>query len=367
MSYESKIDLSALGFDERFEVELAERYGPDCLAARVIRASRGLYRLRTAATEANGRLTGAFSHHRSGPEDLPVVGDWVAVQTVEDPKVPFRIEGVLSRRGVISRKQAGDEAVEQILAANVDFGFIVFSLEGGRKCSPRAAERYATMVWGSGATPVILLNKADLAADLEGSVAEIEAAAPGVEVLPLSCVTGHGVDEVGARIQKGRTAVLLGPSGVGKSTLINVLIGEERQATGEIRSRDMKGRHTTSHRELITLPNGAMIIDTPGLRELQLWADEADLDDSFSDIAAIAGDCRFRDCTHSGEPGCAVEAALAAGAITQERFASYLDLKKEVAFLERKTSDRLQRENRDKWKKINRQMRNFTKERRARG
>jgi ribosome biogenesis GTPase len=359
--------LTALGWNDRLQRELEERFGAGAEAARVIRPGMGLYLLRSATREAKGRLTGAFEYRLAGTGGVPVVGDWVAVEAAEDSAAPYRIVGLLERSGVISRKQAGRETVEQILASNVDIGCIVFSLEGGRKSNPRAAERYATMVWGSGALPLILLNKADVAADVEQSVGEIAAVAPGVDVLPISCTTGDGIEEVRRRLAGGKTAVLLGPSGVGKSTLINVLAGDERQAVGEIRDGDMKGRHTTTHRELVFLPEGAMIIDTPGLRELQLWADESDLAGSFSDIAEIADGCRFRDCTHSGEPGCAVQAALNDGGLTHERFASYLELRKEIAYLERRSNDKLRREEREKWKKINQTMRGFNKERRAKG
>ncbi|HUX21460.1 MAG TPA: GTPase RsgA, partial [Spirochaetia bacterium] len=270
MSLELDSNLVSLGWTDRRQRELEDRFGGGGTPARVVRSSKGYYLVHGSALEGNARLAGAFEYRLAGPEGLPVVGDWVAVEGSNEPSAPYRIVGLLERTGVISRKQAGRETIEQILATNVDVGCIVFSLEGGRKSNPRAAERYATMVWGSGALPLILLNKADVAPDVELSVGLIAAATPGVDVLPISCATGDGVEELRARLIPGRTVVLLGPSGVGKSTLINVLAGEERQAVGEIRESDMRGRHTTTHRELVILPGGAMIIDTPGLRELQL-------------------------------------------------------------------------------------------------
>ncbi len=365
MTENANNDLKLFGWNDARRNELQNQFGDGVTPGRVLRSANGFYLLHTAAEEAGARLTGAFEYRLAGPESHPVVGDWVAAERVDDPSAPYRIVGILSRGGTISRKQAGRETIEQVLAANVDVGCVVFSLEGGRKANPRAAERYATMVWGSGALPLFVLNKADLAEDVEQSIGEIAAVVPGVEVLPISCATGEGIEELRSRFEPGKTIVLLGPSGVGKSTLINVLTGSERQAVGEIRSGDMKGRHTTTHRELVALPNGAMIIDTPGLRELQLWADEDSLNNSFSDIAEIAGDCRFRDCTHSGEPGCAVQAALAEGALPYDRFESYLELRREVAYLERKSDERLQREERDRWKKINKQIRSFNKARRT--
>jgi ribosome biogenesis GTPase len=223
------------------------------------------------------------------------------------------------------------------------------------------------MAWEGGATPVILLNKEDLAEDPGQTLGEIEAAAPGVEVVPVSCYTGSGIEWVASRVSTGRTAVLVGPSGTGKSTLINTLLGEERLETGTIRDADKRGRHTTTSRQLVSLPSGGMLIDTPGLRELQLWADSDALADAFSDIAEFARACRFRDCTHSGEPGCAVQSALADGALDHARYENFLELGKELAYLERRTDDRVRQENTRRWKQINKQMRGFTKERRAGG
>lgn len=365
MSLEIRPDLKRIGWNPRCQSALEARFGSDAEVARVVWCARGAYRLLNADGVASARLAGAFEYCCAGPADRPVVGDWVVAEAVGDPKSLRSIIGKLDRFSTISRKQAGRETVEQVLAANVDIGCIVLSFEGARNSNPRAVERYLTTVRAGGALPILLVNKSDLAEDPDRSVDAVRSAAPGVEVIPVSCLTGSGVDEIRLRIPAGTTAVLLGPSGVGKSTLINRLTGTARQSVGAVRSDDKRGRHTTTHRELILLPDGGAVIDTPGLRELQLWTDESDLDDTFPEIAAFAESCRFRDCSHSGEPGCAVQAALTEGAISFERFASYLDLQKQVAFLRGRSEERFRREKEDRLKEISRQIRRFSKEKRV--
>lgn len=359
--------LASFGWSEAWARELYERFGRERAAARVAGESHGLYLLWTASGEMAGRLDRGFAQRSREARARPVVGDWVAVASTGDTAAPLRVEGVLSRRSAISRKQAGRENLEQLLAANVDVVCIVLSLDGERGCTPRGAERYVTMAWASGAVPLIVLNKSDLAADVEQSTAEIAAAAPGVDVLAVSCATGAGIDAVKRGLRAGQTTLLVGPSGAGKSSLTNLLCGTERQAVGEVRRGDKKGRHTTARRELIRLPGGSLLIDSPGLREIQLWVDDSDLDDTFSEIAELAGACRFRDCTHSGEPDCAVQSAIAQGALTPERFAAFLELKREVAYQERRTDERARQEERNRWKRIQAEARRFSKERRSGG
>jgi len=376
---------SGIGLTPGIIETCARMFGPQRQPARVVKTARGIQTVAAAFRTGLARTTGAFDFTAVGPADYPCAGDFVAVEEVPDPSIPFRIHGILPRRSILSRKTAGRETVEQVLAANIDIVFIVMSLEGGRKCVPRSAERYATMAWDSGAVPVLLLNKADLCADTEGALLAMENALPAVDIILLSCVTGAGTDTLQSRLGPGTTAVLVGPSGTGKSTIVNTMLGTQALRTMEVREDDKRGRHTTTHRELIVLPSGGVIIDTPGLRELALWADEDSLDASFTDIADLSVSCRFRDCTHTGEPGCAVQAALADGSLEHERYENYLDLRKEIAYLKRRAFERetrtqgggaagsadgameAVRAEAARWKAICKRARGFTKEKRSGG
>ena len=244
--------------------------------------------------------------------------------------------------------------VAQVVAANVDTVFLVTAFGGD--LNPRRLERYLTSAWDSGSNPVIVANKSDLADDPISELAEVEAVALGVPVLPVSATTNEGLESLDSHLAPGRTIALLGSSGVGKSTLVNRLAGRELLVTAEIRS-DGRGRHTTTHRELVPLPSGALLIDTPGMRELQLWADEAVLDSTFAEIAELAGECRFSDCSHEHEPGCAVRAAISDGTLPAERFASYRKLLREVRALEIRKDARLKSESRKEMRRRARRMR----------
>ena len=261
------------------------------------------------------------------------------------------IHAVLPRRSHFSRKVAGDEVEEQVLAANVDVVFLVSSLN--EEFNVRRLERYLTTAYASGSRPVVVLTKSDIAEDAAEYIAEAESVATGVPVHAVSNVTGEGIEEVRAHLSAGITAVLLGSSGVGKSTLVNSLIGEDRQAVKEIRA-DGRGRHTTTYRELIVLSEGGVIIDTPGIRELQLWDVEDGLEQTFEDIAALAGSCRFGDCSHDSEPGCAVKGAIEGGTLPKERFESYEKLQGELARLERKQDKRAAAEESKKGRPVHR-------------
>jgi len=284
----------------------------------------------------------------------------VALQPL--PECRAVVEAILGRRSAFSRKIAWAETEEQVIAANVDTVFVVGSLN--EELNLRRIERYLTTGWESGARPVIVLNKSDLCSpeELDLLVADVEAIAFGVDVHPVSAATGEGLERLTAYLVAGETVALLGSSGVGKSTIVNRLLGQELFATQEIRA-DGRGRHTTSHRELIVLPGGGLVIDTPGMRELQLWDGSEGLDEAFEDVAALAAECRFNDCAHHSEPGCAVRAALAAGSLARERLESYRKLQREAARMERKRDARLQSEHRKKWRARTREQRRNAKPR----
>jgi ribosome biogenesis GTPase len=273
---------------------------------------------------------------------MPAVGDWVAV--CDAPGGTAAIEAVLPRSSKVSRKTPWLKAEEHVLVANVDTVLIVSGLDAD--FNPRRLERYLTAAWDSGADPVLVLTKLDVCDEPE-KLLEAEAVAIGVPVVAVSNVTGEGVDELRVLLRPRRTFVLLGSSGVGKSTLINRLAGRRLMPTGDLR-RDGRGRHTTRHRQLLVLPGGALVVDTPGLRELQVW--EGDVDSAFADVAELASQCRFNDCGHATEPDCAVQAALATGALDADRYASYLKLQRELRSIEVRSSARLQREAKQRWR-----------------
>ena len=293
--------------------------------ARVASEHRNRYVLYTANGVITGRLPGRM--HRGG--EHAVVGDWVAIKRAPDGTGVIR--AILPRTSTFSRKVAGRAVERQVMAANIDTLFIAMALVGD--VSVRRLERYLIMAWESGARPVILLTKADLAGDAEAVLNEVAAVAVGVPIHVVSSRTGDGLDELRPYLCAGCTVAVVGSSGVGKSTLINALIGEDRVRTGEVRE-DGRGRHTTTARELIRMPSGALIIDTPGLRELQVWEAESGLLDAFADIEALARHCRFRDCAHQSEPGCAVREAVERGELAADRLESYHQLRREMRAVE---------------------------------
>jgi ribosome biogenesis GTPase len=286
--------------------------------------------------------------HEAGADGMPAVGDWVAI-AARPEEGRATIHAVLPRRTKFSRKVAGNTSEEQVLAANVDAVFLVMSLN--EDFNLRRLERYITMAWESGAQPVIVLTKTDLCPDWELRVLEVEAIAFGVPVHAVSNISGEGLEVVREHVTHGRTIALLGSSGVGKSTLVNTFAGEELLATQEIREDDGEGRHTTTHRQLVLLPDGGLVLDTPGMRELQLWESSDGITETFSDVEDLAAQCRFSDCAHRTEPGCAVQTAIEDGTLPFERWASYKKLQRELAHLERRLDKRLQAEERKRWAK----------------
>jgi len=293
-----------------------------------------------------------------GPIDLPAVGDWVVVQAPEGIDVPL-IDAVLARTSAITRGDPGEPSVVQVLAANVDTVFLVHPIDA--ELNLRRIERELSLVWDSGAVPAIVLTKADASAAPDVARAEVEAIAIGCDVLVTSALSGLGVESLAGDVEDRKTAVLLGPSGAGKSTLINALLGKERQETGEVRMSDHRGRHTTVARELIQLPGGGILIDTPGLRALALTGSEEGIAATFPEIEEAALACRFRDCTHHDEPGCAVRAAVESGELPASRLANYQKLMREAEVAAMKTDARLRAEDAKKWKAIAQASRDYFK------
>ncbi len=345
-------DLVAIGWNQALDESFEEHRHRDHEPARVAAQHRGSYNVMTSSGEVAATITGAMLHRAKGTGELPAVGDWVALARTDETSGV--IHSVLPRTSSFSRKVAGDETQEQVVAANVDVVFLVTSLN--EEFNPRRLERYLTTAYASGAKPVVILTKADLAQDVQECIEEAQQVAIGVDVHAVSGVTGEGIDALRAYFEGGASGVMLGSSGVGKSTLVNSLLGDERQAVKAIRD-DGRGRHTTTHRELIVLPTGGVIIDTPGMRELQLWDVDEGLDRTFEDVASLASGCRFSDCTHTKEPDCAVRSAIEDGTLPAERFESYEKLQREVAWLERKQDKRLAAEASKKWRAVHRSRR----------
>jgi ribosome biogenesis GTPase / thiamine phosphate phosphatase len=341
-----------MDFEDIGWAHYAPQTAPDPACGRIALVHREHFIVWTPDGEVTATVSG---HLRHLDQDPPCVGDWV---TLRDGSV---ISQVLPRRTQLSRKEAGKRVREQVLAANMDLLFIVSGLD--RDYNPRRLERYLVLAYESGARPVILLNKADLRgdfpdrSDLPEIVRHTERHAPGVPVIALSALEQWGLDAIAGHIEPGQTAALIGSSGAGKSTIVNALLGELRQRTTAVREDNSKGRHTTTHRELIRMPGNWLLMDLPGLRELQLWADPERIDNAFADIVELAQQCRFRDCGHNEEPGCAVRNA----GLDPDRLRSYRKLQKELNFLERQTDIHRAREVRKKWNAIEKDIRRHPK------
>jgi ribosome biogenesis GTPase / thiamine phosphate phosphatase len=337
------LSVERLGWDKRWQSAL-ELLGDDTLIpGRIAAQHRGEYVVWSTDGELRAELAGRLFHDVEVGASMPAVGDWAAVR----PRPAERrgtIEAVLPRRTGISRKQASKESLEQVLAANVDVVLLLNGLDAD--FSVRRLERYLTTAWESGAQPVVVLTKSDLHTDITDALLEVERVAIGVPIVPVSNVTGDGIDAVRQHLGAGRTSVLLGSSGVGKSSLLNRLSGTDLMRTSEL-AADGTGRHTTTHRELVLLPDGSLVIDTPGLRELQLW--DGDLGSSFADVEELAANCRFNDCTHTHEPGCDVLAAVDDGRLELDRLRSWRKLQRELLSIEARKDRRLRAELKRRW------------------
>ena len=328
--------IDALGWDEGWRAAFEPCREEGLVPGRVAVQHRGAYDALTEEGEVRARITGRVRHEAAARGELPVVGDWVAV----DPG-PRTIQAVLPRRTSFSRRAAHDAesegAREQVVCANLDVVFVVAPL--GTDLSVPLLERYLTLAWQSGAHPVILLTKADLEPEPDAVVEHLAAVGGEVPVLAVSARTGFGLETVRSFVGPGVTGALVGPSGAGKSTLVNELVGEELVVTGELRDRG-GGRHTTTRRQLVTLPGGGLLVDNPGMREVHLWVADEGLEDAFPEIAELEGQCRFSDCRHESEPGCAVLAALADGQLSPERWERYHALRLELAQLDEQLARR---------------------------
>jgi ribosome biogenesis GTPase len=362
------LELQSLGWNSRFSSDFEKIRTEGMEPARVIAGQRESCTVSCAQGELRAEVSGRYRSECEARSDFPVVGDWVAI--VPRPRDGWAtIHALIPRFNAFARRAStgwsarNGRAEAQVVAANLDVAIIVMGLD--RDFNVRRLERYVTLSWGSGVQPLVVLNKADLCEECESRVAETEKAAAGVTVLAASAETGQGIGALHACLRPAATADLLGSSGVGKSTLINRLLGNTRRAIGAVREDDGRGRHTTTHREMIILPSGALLIDNPGMREVGLWGAEDDLDASFADVAALARACRFSDCRHDTEPGCMVRAALQEGSLDESRFEGWHKLQKELAHLATLEDPRAREAHRQLWKSRAKMQKKIRKDMRA--
>jgi ribosome biogenesis GTPase / thiamine phosphate phosphatase len=348
------MELLELGWDSFFQQQAQAYDGQNYIFARVIEEQKDRYKVLWPEGEAVAEVSGRFRNEALTRADFPAVGDWVGIEPrAGDDRAT--IHCLLERRTKFSRKEAGVKEQEQIVAANIDTVFVVSSLNSDLNL--RRIERYTTLVWESGVVPVVLLTKADLCENVDALISDVAGTLPGISVHALSALDLRGMDALKAYVKPGQTCALLGSSGVGKSTLVNCLAGRTLQAVQEIREHDGKGRHTTTARQLICLPGSGMIIDTPGMREIQVWDGDAGLSHTFEDIETLMRSCRFSDCKHDTEPGCALKAALQSGALDPGRLESFLKLQREIAWHHRRANKSAAALEKQRWRKIHVQQR----------
>ncbi len=355
------VDLIELGWDDTWARAFAPHAADGLVPARVAIEFNHIYRLYAESGELQAQQAGRMRHEALSREQLSAVGDWVAARPTAG-EASATIEAILPRRSRFSRKVAGELTEEQIVSANIDTVFLVMGLDGDY--NPRRLERYLLLAYDSGAKPVVILNKVDVAGHLSEDLDEIQSLAVGIPVHAVSAKTGSGVAVIETYLGAGKTGALLGSSGVGKSTLVNALLGEEMLKTREVRTHDSRGRHTTRHRQLIVLPHRrGLLIDTPGMRELQLWAQSEGVLETFEDIETIGAGCHFTDCRHRDEPRCAVKQAVEDGTLAPERLAGYLKLQDELESLESRKQVREQINVKRRYKTISRSMKKLYKDR----
>jgi len=343
--------LKTYGWDAHCESGFTSVWKEGLEPGRVLEESRQHFRVYTAQGEIGAEVSGRFRFKACARENFPAVGDWVALRRLaaEDRAI---IEAVLPRKSQFVRKAAGRQTEAQVVGANMDWVFVMMSLN--QDFNARRVERYLVLAWESGASPVVILSKSDLCNDKEAAVAAIREATLDVPIHAISTLTGEGLQELRAYLAAGKTIALLGSSGVGKSTLVNKFLEGPTLKTQPIRAHDDRGRHSTTTRQLFLLPSGALVLDTPGLRELQLWEAEGGVQMAFEEIEARASQCRFRDCTHQNEPWCAIREALADGTLDEKRFQSYVKLRREMSHLTQRRDGRAEQLERQQWKKLSR-------------
>lgn len=352
------MQLSDLGWSSFFELNFDKYKNQGLLAMRIIRENREKYIACGEHGEYNCEVSGKFRFHTVTKSQFPAVGDWVVTSVIEN-EMKAIIHAVLPRKTAFSRKVAGPITEEQVIAANIDTVFIITGLD--LNYNLRRIERFLSIAWESKVLPVILLNKADLCPEAELRKIEVESIAIGVDVYTLSATQNVGIDILKKYIQKGKTIAFLGSSGVGKSTIINSLLGTEQVKVNEVSELGSRGRHTTTYRELFVLSNGGMIIDTPGMRELQVWGEEEGLKHVFDDIEKVSLNCRYRNCSHQNEPGCAVQIAIHNGTLDPKRLESFLKMKREFAYLEDRQTMKASAIEKANWKRISKLAKNIKK------
>lgn len=352
------ISIDKLGWDSFFDIQFQSVKGEELDVGRVLKEERHRYTLCSAHGVVEGEVSGHFHFSVKSRSDYPTVGDWVTFRA-DDHLV--QIESVLERKSVFSRNRSGSKAEEQVIASNIDYLCIVSGLDGGRNYTLRGIERYITLAIDGGIKPILVLNKSDLCIDREIALLQARSLAEDIPIYLVSTVTQEGIDDFAMCFPEGASVAFTGPSGVGKSSLINCLLGTSVQKIGVQRESDLRGRHTTSSKELFFLKSGAMLIDTPGMRELQLWGNRDSLDDTYSEIHEAAQRCRFKDCSHQNEPGCAVLEMLVDGSLEMGRYENYLDLRLELAAVEHVVKGKKSLERKAKGKELSKLIRESQK------